>query len=105
MNDLDAVDEPIEMRVEPVWDEQPAVDSIESSAVEQPLEDEQVRHDEDMRILADGPVSNSIAEPETTGMFGSALQRIFGRFGKQSAEIGETHEPSEEALHAAGHTG
>ena len=98
--DVDALDEPIEMRVEPVWDEQPAVDSIESSTVEQPLEDEQAEHDEDMRILADGPVSNSIAEPETAGMFGSALGRIFGRFGKQSAEIGETPEPSEDALHA-----
>lgn len=99
MDGLDALDEPIEMRVEPVWDEQPAVDSIESSAVEQPLEDEQAEHDEDMRILADGHVSNSIAEPGTAGMFGSALGRIFGRFGKQSAEIGENPEPSENALH------
>ena len=98
--DLDTLDEPIEMRVEPVWDEQPAVDPIESSAVEQPLEDEQVEHDEDMRILADGPVSNSIAELGTAGMFGSALGRILGRFGKQSAEIGETPEPLEDALHA-----
>ena len=93
------VDEPMEMRVEPVWDEQPAVDSIEPSAIEQPLEDEQIEHDEDMRILADGPVSNSIAEPEITGMFGSALGRIFGRFGKQSAEIEKTREPSESALY------
>ena len=100
VNDLGSVDEPMEMRVEPVWDEQPTVDPIEPSAVEQPLEDEQSNHDEDMRILADGPVSNSIAEPETAGMFGSALGRIFGRFGKQSAQIGETHEPAEDALHA-----
>ncbi|MEE2820818.1 MAG: cell division protein ZipA C-terminal FtsZ-binding domain-containing protein [Pseudomonadota bacterium] len=99
--DLDAVDEPIQMRVEPVWDDQPAVDSIESSAVEQPLECEQVGHDEDMRILADGSVSNLIAEPETAGMFGSALGRIFGRFRKQSGEIGETPKLSEDALHAA----
>ena len=67
VNDLRTVDEPMEMRVEPLWDEQPAVDSIEPSAIEQPLEDEQIEHDEDMRILADGPVSNSIAEPEITG--------------------------------------
>ena len=100
VNDLGSVDEPIEMRVEPVWDEQPTVDSIEPSAVELPLEDEQADHDEDMRILADGPVSNSIAEPETAGMLGSALGRIFGRFGKQSAQIGETPEPAEDALHA-----
>lgn len=100
VNDLGSVDEPMEMRVEPVWDEQPSVDPIEPSAVEQPLEDEQSNHDEDMRILADGPVSNSIAEPETAGRFGSALGRIFGRFGKQSAQIGETHEPAEDALHA-----
>jgi len=100
VNDLGSVDEPMEMRVEPVWDEQPTVDPIEPSAVEQPLEDEQSNHDEDMRILADGPVSNSIAEPEAAGMFGSALGRIFGRFGKQSAQIGETHEPAEDALHA-----
>ena len=97
--DMDDLDEPIEMRVEPVWDEQPAVDSIESSTIEQPLEDEQAEYDEDMRILADEPVSNSIAEPGTAGMFGSALGRIFRRFGKQSAEIGETPEPSENALH------
>ena len=103
--DLDAVDEPIQMRVEPVWDEQPAVDSIESSAVEQPLECEQVGHDEDMRILADGPMSNSIAEPETAGMFGSALGRIFGRFGKQSGEIGETPQAIRKCLACAGHTG
>ena len=100
VNDRGSVDEPMEMRVEPVWDEQPTVDSIEPSAVEQPLEDERADHDEDMRILADGPVSNSIAEPETTGMLGSALGRIFGRFGKQSAQIGETPEPAEDALHA-----
>ena len=100
VNDLGSVDEHMEMRVEPVWDEQPTVDPIEPSAVEQPLEDEQSNHDEDMRILADGPVSNSIAEPETAGMLGSALGRIFGRFGKQSAQIGETHEPAEDALHA-----
>lgn len=100
VNDLGSVDEPMEMRVEPVWDEQPTVDPIEPSAVEQPLEDEQSNHDEDMRILADGPVSNSIAEPEAAGMFGSALGRIFGRFGKQSAQIGETHELAEDALHA-----
>ena len=100
VDDLDAVDEPKEMRVEPVWNEQPAVDSVESSAVEQPLEDGQAEHDEDMRVLADGPVSNSIAEPGTAGIFGSALGRIFGRFGKQSAEFGETPEPSEDALHA-----
>ena len=31
--DVDALDEPIETRVEPVWDEQPAVDSVESSAL------------------------------------------------------------------------
>ena len=99
VNDLRTVDEPMEMRVEPLWDEQPAVDSIEPSAIEQPLEDEQIEHDEDMRILADGPVSNSIAEPEITGMFGSALGRIFGRFGKQSAEIEKTREPSESALY------
>ncbi|MEC8693690.1 MAG: cell division protein ZipA C-terminal FtsZ-binding domain-containing protein [Pseudomonadota bacterium] len=98
--DADALDEPIEMRVEPVWDEQPAVDSVKSSAVEQPLEDEQAEHDQDMRILADGPGSNSIAEPVTEGIFGSALGRIFGRFGKQSAEIGDALEPSGEALHA-----
>ena len=78
VNDLRSVDEPMEMRVEPLWDEQPAVDSIEPSAVEQLLEDEQIEHDEDMRILADGPVSNSIAEPEITGIFGSALGRILG---------------------------
>jgi len=100
VNDLGSVDEPMEMRVEPVWDEQPTVDPIEPSAVEQPLEDEQSNHDEDMRILADGPVSNSIAEPETAGMFGSALGRSFGRVRKQSAQIGETHEPAEDALHA-----
>ncbi len=100
VNDRGSVDEPMEMRVEPVWDEQPTVDSIEPSAVELPLEDEQADHDEDMRILADGPVSNSIAEPETAGMLGSALGRIFGRFGKQSAQIGETPEPAEDALHA-----
>jgi cell division protein ZipA len=100
VNDLGSVDEPMEMRVEPVWDEQPTVDPIEPSAVEQPLEDEQSNHDEDMRILADGPVSKSISEPETAGMFGSALGRIFARFGKQSAQIGETHEPAEDALHA-----
>ncbi len=98
--DVDALDEPIETRVEPVWDEQPAADSVESSAVGQPLEDEQAEHDEDMRILADGPVSNSIAEPGNSGMFGSALGRIFRRFGKQSAEIGDTSEPSEDALDA-----
>lgn len=98
--DVDALDEPIEMRVEPVWDEQPAVDLVDSSAVEQPLEDEQAEHDEDMRILADGPVSNSLSEPGTAGMFGSALGRIFGRFGKQFAEIGGTREPSEDALDA-----
>ncbi len=98
--DADALDEQIEMRVEPVWDEQPMVDSIESSAVEQPLEDEQAEHDKDMRILADGPVSNSIEEPVTAGMFGSALGRIFGRFGKQSAEIGDTPELSGGALYA-----
>ena len=102
LDDLDALNEPIEMRVERVWDEQPAVNSIESSVVEQPLEDEQAEHDEDMRILADGPVSNSVAEPGTPGMFGSALGRIFGRFGKQSAEIGATPDPSENALHAPG---
>ena len=100
VNDLDAVDESIEMRVEPVWDEQPVVDSIESSAVEQLPEYKQIEHDEDMRILADEAVSNSTAEPATAGMFGSAIRRIFGRFGKQSAEIGETPAPSEDALHA-----
>ncbi len=100
VNGLSSVDEPMEMRVEPVWDEQPTVDSIEPSAVELPMEDEQADHYEDMRILADGPVSNSIAEPETAGMLGSALGRIFGRFGKQSAQIGETPEPAEDALHA-----
>ena len=87
------------MRVEPVWDEQPAVDSIESSAVEQPLEDEQAEHDEDMRILADGPVSNSIAEPGTAGMFGSALGRIFEAFRKTICGDWRDSEPSESALY------
>ena len=77
----------IDERVEPVWDEQPEADPS-APVIDEPLIDhEEADHDEDMRILADGPVSRPIAEPEESGLLGSTLGRIFGRFGKKSAEI------------------
>ena len=103
--DLGAVDEPVRMRVEPVWDEQPAVDSIESSAVEQPLECEQVGYDEDMRLVADGSVSNLIAEPGTAGMFGSAFSVFLGVSENNLGRLERLLKLSEDALHAADFTG
>jgi hypothetical protein len=78
------IDEPMDERVEPVWDEQS-------------IDDHEADHDEDMRILGDGPVSRPIAEPEESGIFGTALGRIFGRFGKKSADTNPQPEPVEAA--------
>ena len=85
----------IDERVEPVWDEQPDAEPSEPVVDEPSIDTEAADHDEDMRILADGPVSRPIAEPEETGLLGSTLGRIFGRFGKKSAESNQEPETLE----------
>ncbi|MDA0893753.1 MAG: hypothetical protein O3A68_02370 [Proteobacteria bacterium] len=76
-------------RVEPVWDEEPAaLDEIPSEVEERGLEDDTADsdHDDDMRILADGPVERPMKASTEGGILGSTLGRIFGRFGtKESA--------------------
>ena len=79
-------------RVEPVWDEQPTDDVTDDIEPDTTNSDDD--HDEDMRILADEPVSRPIAESSETGLFGSALSRIFG-FGKKATSPIEVAEPSE----------
>ena len=88
------IDEPMDERVEPVWDESSIMESTDSLIDEQSIDNQEADHDEDMRILADGPVSKTIAEPEESGIFGSALGRIFGRFGKKSADTDQQPEPA-----------
>ncbi len=85
----------IDERVEPVWDEQPDAEPSDPVVDEPSIDTEAADHDEDMRILADGPVSRPIAEPEETGLLGSTLGRIFGRFGKKSAESNQEPETLE----------
>ncbi len=85
----------IDERVEPVWDEQPEAEPSDPVVDEPSIDTEAADHDEDMRILADGPVSRPIAEPEETGLLGSTLGRIFGRFGKKSAESNQEPETLE----------
>lgn len=85
----------IDERVEPVWDEQPDAEPSEPVVDEPSIDTEAADHDEDMRILADGPVSRPIAEPEESGLLGSTLGRIFGRFGKKSAESNQEPETLE----------
>ncbi|NCW08544.1 MAG: hypothetical protein EBW40_02200 [Gammaproteobacteria bacterium] len=63
------IDEPMDERVEPVWDEPSITESTD------PLIDEQSIDD----------------------LFGSALGRIFGRFGKKSADPNPQPEPAEAA--------
>jgi len=91
------VEESVDERIEPVWDEPPTMESIDPLIDEQSIDDQEADHDEDMRILADGPVSRPIAEPEESGVFGSTLGRIFGRFGKKSADTNPQPEPVETA--------
>jgi len=79
-------------RVEPVWDEQPTDDVTDDIEPDTTNSDDD--HDEDMRILADEPVSRPIAESSETGLLGSALSRIFG-FGKKATPPIEVAEPSE----------
>jgi len=75
-------------RVEPVWDEEPAaLDEIPSEIEERDLEDNTADsdHDDDMRILADGPVERPMKASTEGGILGSTLGRIFGRFGKKES--------------------
>jgi cell division protein ZipA len=76
-------------RVEPVWDDEPAAldeTPIEVDALE--LEDDTAEsdHDDDMRILADGPVERPMKDNAEAGILGSTLGRIFGRFGKKDSD-------------------
>ena len=89
------IDEPMAERVEPVWDEPSTTETSGPLIHEQPIDHQEVGHDEDMRILADGAVSRPIAEPEESGIFGSTLGRIFSRFGKKSSDIDQKPETLE----------
>ena len=78
-------DERIDERVEPVWDNQSKLESSEPLPEEQSPKYDEDNHDEDMRILADGPGSRSIEETEEKGLLGSALRRIFGRLKEKNS--------------------
>ena len=79
-------DERIDERVEPVWDNQSKLESSEPLPEEQSPKHDEDNHDEDMRILADGPGSRSIEETEEKGLLGSALRRIFGRLKEKKSD-------------------
>ena len=79
-------DERIDERVEPVWDNQSKLESSEPLPEEQSPKHDEDNHDEDMRILADGPGSKSIEETEEKGLLGSALSRIFGRLKEKKSD-------------------
>ena len=76
-------------RVEPVWYEEPAAfdeTQIEVDALEPQDDTAESDHDDDMRILADGPVERPMKASTETGILGSTLGRIFGRFGKKDSD-------------------
>ena len=79
-------DERIDERVEPVWDNQSKLESSEPLPEEQSPKHDEDSHDEDMRILADGPGSRSIEETEEKGLLGSTLRRIFGRLKEKKSD-------------------
>ncbi len=91
-SDRDSIEEPESVtagRVEPVWDEeQTALDetSIEVDALEPQDDTADSDHEDDMRILGDGPMERPMKASVEGGILGSTLGRIFGRFGKKDSD-------------------
>ena len=91
-------------RVEPVWYEQPAAldgTPIEVDALEPQDDAAELDHEDDMRILADGPVERPMKASNEGGILGSALGRIFGRFGKKDSQLRPVDAVLEEPIEPA----
>lgn len=91
-------------RIEPVWDGEMAAlneTPIEVDELKPQNDTGESDHEDDMRILADGPAERRIKVSVEGGMLGSTLRRIFGRFGKKNSNSSSVDalldEPTESA--------
>jgi cell division protein ZipA len=91
-------------RVEPLWNEEVAAlaeTPIEVDVLEPQDDTSESDHEDDMRILTDGPLERPMKSSIEGGILGSTLGRIFGLFGKQDSDLSPADAILDEPIESA----